>query len=581
MGYAEVAVNSPIAQRRTFSYSIPPALSLTIGQAVWVPFGSKTLQGVVLELTDHTAIEETRDIAGLIDPTPILSPVQVQLACWISEYYLAPLFDAVALMLPPGFQRKLVTSLRLSSEGFAPENGPFAPAEQQLLNILRKEGRVPLKVAEKTLGIKATRLALSHLLRKGLVTRSEVLEKVRVKPRFLPHLNLAVEVQVAQEAATKLTRRAPKQAAVLKLLASQPPPIPAEEVKRQTHCTPATIKALVNQGLIRIEQVQIQRDPLLHYSYAPALAHIMTAAQEAALNQVRALLKQPAKGGAKVFLLHGVTGSGKTEVYLRALAEAITLGKRGLVLVPEIALTPQTIERFAGRFPQRVAVLHSRLSLGERFDVWQQIREGAFDVVIGPRSAIFAPQPDLGLIVLDEEHEWTYKQQETPPHYHTREVALKLSGLSGAVVVLGSATPDVESCYRAQTGKYRLLQLPERITPDEESSLPKVEIVDMRQELKAGNRSIFSRSLSKAIAATLVAREQIILFLNRRGTATLVQCRDCGLALKCRRCDLPLTYHASEQKLICHQCNQKKPVPAYCPDCRSGGSSSWASALRE
>ena len=238
-------------------------------------------------------------------------------------------------------------------------------------------------------------------------------------------------------------------------------------------------------------------------------------------------------------------------------------------MVPEIALTPQTIRRFASRFPHRVALLHSELSLGEQFDEWQQIREGAFDVVIGPRGALFSPQPDLGLIVIDEEHEWTYKQHEQSPRYHAREVALKLAEFTGAVVILGSATPDVESFYRAQKERYHLLQLPHRITRGVESPLPEVEVVDMRQELKEGNRSIFSRSLNKAIAKTLAAKEQVILFLNRRGTSTFIQCRNCGYVIKCPRCDLPLTYHNVEDTLICHQCNYRKATPEICPQCQS------------
>ncbi|MBI4188499.1 MAG: primosomal protein N', partial [Chloroflexi bacterium] len=267
--------------------------------------------------------------------------------------------------------------------------------------------------------------------------------------------------------------------------------------------------------------------------------------------------------------LHGVTGSGKTEVYLQALAETVRLGKRGIVLVPEIALTPQTLERFASRFPGRVAVLHSRLSLGEQFDEWQRIREGKFDVVIGPRSALFAPQPDLGLIVIDEEHEWNYKQSDKSPHYHARDVAIKLGELTGAVVVLGSATPDVETFYHSQRGDYRRLELRERVTPTENSPLPRVEVVDLRNELKAGNRSIFSRSLSRAIDKAVTGGEQVMLFLNRRGAATFIQCRNCGYVLACRRCDIPLSYHLAEDKLVCHQCNYRMAVPQICPRCLS------------
>jgi primosomal protein N' (replication factor Y) len=247
----------------------------------------------------------------------------------------------------------------------------------------------------------------------------------------------------------------------------------------------------------------------------------------------------------------------------------VKLGKRGIVLVPEIALTPQTIERFASRFPHKIAVLHSKLSLGEQFDEWQRIRNGEFDVVIGSRSAIFAPQPDLGLIVIDEEHEWTYKQHDKSPRYHTRDVAIKLADLTGAVVIMGSATPDVETFYHAQRGDYRLLQLPERVTPSEGSPLPQVKVIDLRDELKAGNRSLFSRSLSQATAKAVASGEQVILFLNRRGAATFIQCRNCGFVLRCKRCEVALTYHFVEDALVCHQCNYRMPVPQICPRCLS------------
>jgi primosomal protein N' (replication factor Y) len=569
VGYAEVCVNSPIAQRRTFSYSIPPNLDLAVGQAVWVPFGPKVLQGVVFELTDHPAVEETREIAGVIDSGPVLTPLQIQLARWISEYYLAPLFDAVALMLPPGFERKLITFLQLSPKALAMDADLLTPDEKQLMYLLETKGRVTLGAVEKAMGEKKASLALNRLLHQGLVAKTQELERIRVKPKVLPYLKLAVEAEEAQEAARKLACAAPKQAALLELLASRQLPIPRQEATREVGGTPATARALEDKGLVLTEYVQVLRDPLAYHSYPATIPPTLTAAQEEALRHIQDALRKSPIDGSTTFLLYGVTGSGKTEVYLRALAEAVSQGKRGIVLVPEIALTPQTIERFASRFPQRVAVLHSELTLGQQYDVWHRIREGDFDVVIGPRGAIFAPQPDLGLIVVDEEHEWTYKQQDQSPRYHAQQVALKLAELSGAVVVLGSATPDVKSFYLAQIGAYRLLHLPGRITVRGESPLPEVEVVDMRQELKAGNRSIFSRSLSKAIAETLAAREQIILFLNRRGTATIVQCRDCGFVLKCSACDLPLTYHGREEMLVCHQCNRRKPVPSYCPACWS------------
>ncbi|MCX5999909.1 MAG: primosomal protein N' [Chloroflexi bacterium] len=569
MGYVEVAVNSPIAQRRTFSYSIPPTTSLSVGQAVWVPFGSKTIQGVVLELTEYPAVKETKEVIGLIDPHPLLSPVQIQLARWISDHYLSPLFDAVALMLPPGFERKLVTYVHRPLPCSSAVCQELTTDEELVLGRVEPGGTISPSVLEKALGQKRVRAALNGLLRHGLVTKTEQLQEVRVKPMAVSYLRLAADEEAVREAVRDLARKAPRQAALLVFLSGRQSSVPVGEAAIETGCTREVVKSLESKGLVVSESHRVLRDPLLDRWYPPGAQLTLTGEQGAALQSIEASLRHPGGSAGGVFLLHGVTGSGKTEVYLRALAEAVAVGKRGIVLVPEIALTPQTIERFAARFPRQVAVLHSKLSLGEQFDVWEQIRAGAFQVVIGARSAIFAPQPNLGIVVLDEEHEWTYKQQEASPHYHAREVAIKLAELCRATVVLGSATPDVESYHLAETGGYRLLQLTDRITPAGISPMPRVEVVDMRRELNEGNRSIFSRSLTEAIGETLAAREQGILFLNRRGTATFVQCRDCGLVLRCSGCDLPLTYHSADEKLICHQCNRRRSVPDSCPQCHS------------
>lgn len=568
MGYAEVAVNAPVAQRHTFSYGIPPGVPLTIGQAVWVPFGSQLLQGIVFELTELPAVEQTREIAGAIGSSPLLTPVQIELARWMSQRYLVPLFECAALMVPPGFEQKLVTLVELVANPSQLALNSLTPEQKQLLYLLEMKRRVVMGEIEKAWGRERGREIVTQLLRKGLVSKSQELEKPRVKPKVVPYIRLAVETERAWQEAARLFKVARRQAALLQILSTESKPVPLPEAKNRSGCSAAGIVALRERGWVTIEHRPMSRDPLLHYVFAITTPPTLTPDQETAWQQIEAMLRIPPKGSCTVFLLFGVTGSGKTEIYLRALAEVIAQGKRGIVLVPEIALAPQTVERFSSRFLGRVAVLHSKLSLGEQFDQWQRIREGAFDVVIGSRSALFAPQPSLGLIVLDEEHEWTYKQQEQSPRYHAREVALKLSELCEAVVVLGSATPDIESFYRAQRGEFKLLELPHRITKRGDSLLPQVEVVDLRQELKAGNRSIFSRSLSKAISEALTAEEQIILFLNRRGAATRVQCRECGFVLRCKRCSLSLTYHSREEKLVCHQCNYTIRVPQLCPCCR-------------
>ncbi|RPJ60154.1 MAG: primosomal protein N', partial [Dehalococcoidia bacterium] len=286
------------------------------------------------------------------------------------------------------------------------------------------------------------------------------------------------------------------------------------------------------------------------------------------------LIKGSITGAADIkkpglFLLHGVTGSGKTEVYLQALAEIVRLGKKGICMVPEISLTPQVIDRFIGRFPGRVALLHSRLSLGQQFDVWHGINRGEFDIVIGPRSAIFAPQPDLGLIIVDEEHEWAYKQSDTMPRYHARDVAVKLASLTRSTLVLGSATPSVESYFRARRGVYQLVELPERITPLGRTPLPEVTVVNMRTELKNGNRSIFSRLLKSCLTSVVDNHEQAILFINRRGQATFLECMNCGYVPGCNRCSVALTYHAAGKRLICHHCRRVYQVIKKCPVCSS------------
>ena len=557
MKYAEVSVNSPVAQRRTFSYAIPSGLDVRAGQAVLVPFGEKVLQGIVLELSPYPAVEDTREILDVIESEPILSPTHISLARWISEYYLSPLFDAVALMLPPGFERKAITFVSVARPDI--DISSLDDDQKRVIDLALEQGRVDLRKLEKALGKKKAAAIVSPMVRQGLLNRTYELAPVRVKPKRELYISLIGGV------ALKLS---PKQAALINFLKQQTRPVSWAEARQKTGCTKAVADSLVRRGLAAFETVEVRREPVSYENIVPSFPLNLTPDQQSAFNAIKSELSQPGQDIAslKVFLLHGVTGSGKTEIYLRSLAEAVKLGKKGIALVPEIALTPQTIERFAARFPRRVGVLHSKLSLGEQFDEWRRIRNGEFDVVIGSRSAIFAPQPDLGLIIIDEEHEWTYKQ-DSSPHYHARDAAIKLAELTGAVVVLGSATPDVETYFKAQNGKYRLLELPQRVVPSVGSAMPQVEVVDMREELKAGNRSIFSRSLLQSINQAIAAREQVILFLNRRGGATYIQCRRCGFVLRCRRCEVPLAHHITDDVLICHQCNYKMPVPDVCPNC--------------
>ncbi|MFL7791703.1 MAG: primosomal protein N', partial [Anaerolineae bacterium] len=351
---------------------------------------------------------------------------------------------------------------------------------------------------------------------------------------------------------------------------------------------------LAERNLVAFDTAEMWRDPLADETFVPDTPPKLTSDQQAVWNKVKS---QITNNTARVFLLHGVTGSGKTEIYLQAVAEVLDQGKQALVLVPEISLTPQTAHRFGARFGQRVAVLHSALTEGQRYDVWRQIRAGLKDIVVGPRSALFAPISRIGLIVLDEEHDGSYKQDAPPPRYNARDAAVELAHLTGATVILGSATPSLSSYVRAKRGEWTLLEMERRVmghvqriadlqmrynlpqthfrSVDEGSAearymeLPPVQIIDLRAELRAGNRSIFSRALQGAMKEALGRGEQAILFLNRRGAATFVLCRDCGHVIHCPRCETPLTYHGSRARLVCHHCNYHQAQPGTCPQCGS------------
>ena len=560
MRYAEVSVNSPVAQRRTFSYTVPADLTGSVGQPVWIPFGERTLQGIVMELTEFPAVEEPREIIGNIEEEPEISPHYLTLARWISDYYLSPLFDAVSLMLPPGFERKAITCINVTDHD---ADTSSLPEEQKKVfqRVLSEDG-VELSQIEKALGKRKAQTLVSQMVKRGLFTRSYKIGPVRIKPKKELYINL----NSTEAESVKLSD---KQTVLIDYLKDKKGPIAWAEVRQETGCSKAIASSLENKGLVTFQQVEVRREPISYKDISLSHPLTLTNYQQAAFESIKSVLQDTGrKEKPGVFLLHGVTDSGKTEVYLQALAEVIRSGKKGIVLVPEIALTPQTIERFASRFPHRVAVFHSRLSLGEQYDEWHRIKNGEFDVVIGSRSALFCPQPDLGIIVIDEEYEWTYKQ-DTSPNYHARDAAMKLADLTGALVVLGSATPDVETYFRAESGEYKILELPERISSNGNTKMPDVDIVDMKEELKAGNRSMFSQPLSEAINEALARQEQVILFLNRRGGATFVQCRHCGFVLRCRRCDVPLTHHISGDLMVCHQCNNKTEVPVSCPECSS------------
>ncbi len=607
---------------------------LRTGQLVAVPYGERLVEGIVWDiLSDEQAKHDgtLRPITTLLDREPALLPHQQALALWISEYYITPLAQVSSLMLTRGLMQRSQFVLRLMEEDMNEANAQEVPLQvRALVGMLLSDNTLDVEQFKKMLGPTRAKTLLKDALASGLVQREARLHAPEAKARIKRIVRLVAQREklaawrgrmeaVLQEESLAGTpesasvsvdsiqrdgvRRDGRRVHVFDMLAGSatatlaPAPLSKAGIAAQhqlaaidllnsdigavtsqswtphklcaaSKLTAAQLRQLIDEGILAIEQVEVRRDPLQGRHIPPSVPLPLTPDQRKALDSILEGLKPLAVDDApRPVLLHGVTGSGKTEVYLQALAAVIARGKRGIVLVPEIALTTQAIQRVAGRFPGRVAIIHSALSMGERYDEWRRIRTGKVDVVIGPRAALFAPVPDLGMIILDEEHEPAYKQSELRPTYHAREAALVLGQILRIPVVLGSATPSVESYHRAEQGHYRLVELPGRIG----ASLPPVEVIDLREELRAGNTSIISRRLQEELERVLSLGQQAILFLNRRGAASCVLCRDCGFVAICDRCDMPLTYHSTERILLCHYCGQQRPVLQFCPTCKSSG----------
>ena len=568
MRFAEVAVDAPAGFARTFSYSIPQEISVQPGQLVRVPFGAQRLQGMVFSLEDTPQVPQTRDILGVASAEPLLTGTQLKLAAWISGYYMCPLMDAAALMFPPGRRVRPRAVLSLG-EHADDDDLSLTPLQQRVLDYVRRRGQVDETRLAAALG-ESARASAGSLARRGVLERQAQERQPAGRPLLRKRLRLVDGGGQGLHRWLDETERNERQTALAERLLADGVPLLLSEANARygNHA----VNRLVETGWVEKEDAAFERDPLAGRSFQTVVPPVLTPGQEEVAKEIRAALADES-ASPRAFLLQGVTGSGKTEVYLDAVDECRRLGRRAIALVPEIALTHQTIERFSARFPGRVAVLHSGLAAGERFDQWHGIRRGDYDVVVGTRSALFAPQPDLGLVVIDEEHDWNYKEASSSPRYHARDVALKLSELSGAALVMGSATPDVGTYYMGRRRQIDLRLLPHRVrsgagpSGPEQAPLARVSVVDMKEELRAGNRGMFSRGLTRAIERNLASGEQIILFLNRRGAASFRQCRSCGFRLRCRRCDVSLAYHNTLDRLLCHYCGYRRRASAKCPSC--------------
>lgn len=558
--FAEVIVANRCKETdRIYSYIIPKAMEekVRIGSRVIVPFGkgNKQLEGYVIGVKDNIDFSTSRlkAIAGVFDEEPVMSPQLVELAGWMKEKYLSYYIEAIQVIVPSPVRTNssYIIELYESDDAYEKIERMNSKSITDIVEFIEVNGGSAKlgDIKEYFSNIKID-YHIKKLLEAGVVSKKQIIgNKIGKKKSKLLYLN--------EEASFTIKSNASKQKEVYKLLKEHPGLSLARLREICKNCD-STVRAMEKNGYIRIKEKEEYRE-VASKVYGEK-RHELKDGQKKALKDIRDLFSQ-----GKDVVLHGVTGSGKTEIYLELIEECLLKNKDSIMLVPEISLTPQMVSRFKNRFGDNIAVMHSGLSEGEKYDEWRKIKAGIVKIAIGARSAVFAPFKNLGIIIIDEEHEHTYKS-ETRPKYLTREVGEKRCRIEGANLLMGSATPSIETYYRARIGELGLTELPDRVNG---SPMPEVEIVDMREELKEGNKTVFSRILTEAILNNLKLKNQMILFLNRRGHSTFVSCRQCGIVMKCPRCSISLTYHMKSERLICHYCGYERDNPRVCPKCKS------------
>jgi primosomal protein N' (replication factor Y) len=578
--FARVAVN--ITQLTgLFDYAIPEEWQDQVkpGSLVTIPFGRQLTQGIVLMLTDDPAVPNPKALGSLVEKEVVVTPQQIKLAQWMADENLSSLSACLELMLPPGLSQHSDILVHLVE---LPQDVELTSLQNRIISLLQKRGDLHGKQLDHSLPHMDWRKSLPGLVKKGIVLSSPILKPPSAKAKTGRAVKF-VAMPETDEALKSLGKTGSaahsRRLKALQFLQNEPGEVKLPFVYAETGANAADLSLLAEHGFIDFSEVEIQRDPLAKLNPVNIKPPQLTAEQASVVKR----LKQQINGLEPNLpnLLQGVTSSGKTEVYLHAVEEALRLGKQAIILVPEISLTPQTVNRFLGRFPGRVGLIHSKLSDGERYDTWRRIRSGEISVVVGARSALFAPLNNLGLIVIDECHDGSYHQEDVEPRYQAVGTAIAYARLTNAILIMGSATPEVEQRFLFKQNKWNIFELPNRVlahqalypdasgVPAATLPMPDIEVVDMRGELVAGNRSPLSRALQTGITEVLERGSQAILFLNRRGSASYVFCRDCGHVLRCSRCNAPMTFHEHESLLVCHQCNAKRQMPQKCPQCGS------------
>lgn len=550
---AEVIVDvTTKAIDRPFDYRVPDRFKglVKAGMRVVVPFGPRKIQGFVTKIKEETDVQSgnIKDIVDLFDLSPVLTDELLELSHWLTEKTLSYHITALQSMLPAAMKAKYEKEIQVLSAEELPQSLKelFGQQESILYADIPPEQLKPIQ----------KHVQKGHLEVRYHVSQKSGKKKVRT-------LQVAVTKEKLEEKQKQLKKNAVKLKALLTFLfQANETTFLAKDLQQQTGASSQTIKALIQEGLLTESYEEIYRDPYRDREFTPSTPLDLTTEQAEAAKPIHQAVSDEKH---ETFLLHGVTGSGKTEIYLQTIDHVLQKGKEAIVLVPEISLTPQMVQRFKERFGSNVAVLHSGLSTGEKYDEWRKIHRKEVKLVVGARSAVFAPFENLGMIIIDEEHESSYKQEEMP-RYHAKDVAIERAGRHQCPVVLGSATPSLESYARAKKGVYTLLTLKRRVN---QQQLPHVSLIDMREELRNGNRSMFSEELMLRLKEVLERKEQAVLFLNKRGYSSFVMCRDCGYVEQCPHCEISLTYHRFQKRLKCHYCGHEAPVPAECPECHS------------
>ncbi len=569
--YAELVF--PLPFRNTFTYSIPEPLknSAKPGVRAVAPFGKRVLTGFIISTSSTTSVKDTiKPIEDILDSKPIFTQKTLLFYKWLADYYLSSLGEALRLAVPYGTEveskRKILSDTNFVFNLLNKEKNKNS-LKAKILKVLSEKEDINFSHLQRLVQKKNIYSALSNLEKQGAVTILNELAGAKVKVKKAKFVKLDKSIGEIYSYFPEIEKKSPKQVSILLFLSSlKGESVPLNLLLEKTETARSSVDGLVKRGLIKVYEKEITRDYVETYS-EKKIEFKLTDKQKQIISDVE---KDILEGKFTPFLLHGVTGSGKTQVYIELTKKVLEGKKSALILVPEISLTPQITSRFFNNFGNEVSVLHSRMSLGERYDSWRKILKGKSKVVIGARSALFAPLNDIGLIVVDEEHDASYKQFDSVPKYNARDSAVILAQHHQCPVLLGSATPSVESMYNAQTKKYRLLELPERI---DNAKLPKIHLVNIsagrRSEKKKSTQQIFSKFLLDKIEDRLKKNEGIIILQNRRGFSTQLYCDDCGELEICDNCSVPLVYHINQNILKCHYCGFSKDVPKTCSNCGS------------